>query len=125
MSNPFEAYGIDVPQIVADHLPGVPATLTVKTPGTRTGGALAGGTNPTLTEYPCRGWVENVEKKPISGSNVQETIRTVVLIAKTIAGGTVAPKDGDDVEIDGSEGRIVGVPDRDGASATWTCKVHG
>jgi hypothetical protein len=38
------------------------ATLTLKTPGTRTPGDVAAGTNPTSTSYPCKAFVDTTGK---------------------------------------------------------------
>lgn len=123
----FENLGIDIAGIVNDEIgPSMlAATLTVVTPGTRTVGDLAAGTNPTETTYACRGFVQKVETVRDAGGLVETTIRTVCLLGRSISSGGVVPKAGDKVTIESVEGRIVGVPDRDPAKAVYVCRVSG
>ena len=85
------------------------ATLTLKTPGTRTPGELAAGTNPTSTAYACKAFVDTTGKfmdgtlvgegrsklsvlggslpnavKPKSGATVAMTIEGVATTYKVI-----------------------------------------
>jgi hypothetical protein len=125
MSHLFENLGVDIAQLINDELgPSLlPATLTVTTPGTRTSNNLAAGTNPTSVAYSARGFVAELDKTRPAGTTVQVTGRTVVLLGKSISGGTVAPKAGDLITIEGVQGKVVGVPERDPAAATWSCRV--
>lgn len=55
-----DLFGVDIAAILYEATAGElrPGTLTKRTPGTRTTGALSGGMNPTTSDYPCEGYVE-------------------------------------------------------------------
>lgn len=119
-------FGIDLAQELADAMPagddGVPAaTLTVRTPGTRDSNEPSAGTNPTSTSYECRGWISKYAGQ-VEGTMVKRTASEVVLLGKSIGGGTVTPAPGHRVSIDGTAYQIVGVA-TDPAGATYTLTV--
>lgn len=96
-----------------------PATLIKVTPGTRTPGAVSGGTNPTEASHRARGMVETVTIAPVPGSTVRRTQIQVSLLGKTIAGG-VEPSVGDKVTIEGATYRLTEIVGRDPDGAMWT-----
>lgn len=120
-------FGVNISGIIKQVVgPGVlDAVLTKTTPGTRTVGALTAGTNPTTTDYPCRGFIDSQAVKFRSGTTVQNGRKVVVLIGDTIDGGAVAPEPGDRIMIEGTTYVIPegGTIDRDPAGATYTCEV--
>lgn len=98
------------------------ATLTKVTPGTRTGGSLTGGTNPTTTTHAAKGFIDDYQDTQIDGTIIQDGDRMVVLLGASIADSAI-PTPGDRVTIEGSEFNIVRVK-RDPAAATYTCQVR-
>lgn len=114
-------FGIDITKLVADNIgPGVlPATLTKVAPGTRTPGQLTGGTNPTTTDYSCRGFINKKDRRNQDGQLVHDGSVTILLLGGTISGGSVAPEIGDRVTIEGST-FVINALDRDPAGATFT-----
>lgn len=125
MGNPL--FGVDVSGLIKQLIaPGVlDAVLTKTTPGTRTSGALTGGTNPTTADYPCRGFIDSQRVRFRSGTTVQAGHKIVVLIGDTISNGAVAPAPGDRIMIEGTTYVIPvdGTIDRDPAAATYECEV--
>lgn len=95
------------------------ATLIVVSAGTRTPGAVSGGTHPTTTNVGARGLVRNWTRKYLNGTEVQATDRVIMLFAALIAGGVV-PKVGDRITIEGATTTILDI-DRDPASAVYNC----
>lgn len=73
------------------------------------------------TNYSCRGFKESYELSEIDGTEVLRKDVKIVLLGKSIAGGTVTPSKDDYVTIDGTKYRLVAV-DSDPAKATWTCQ---
>ena len=121
-------FGVDIAGLIKKNVaPGVlDATLVKVAPGTRTPGALTGGTNPTTTNYPCRGFIDSQRVAFANGSTVKEGNKVVVLIGDTIDGGSgVAPAPGDRIMIEGTTYVIPegGTIDRDPAAATYACEV--
>lgn len=92
-----------------------PATLIKKTPGTRTAGQVSGGTNPTSTNYTCRGLVITWKRVMLNATQVQASDRVVMLLGATLS---VVPAIGDLVTCEGVTSRIVDI-ERDAASATY------
>ena len=101
------------------------ATLISVAAGTRTGN-LTGGTNPTSTSYPCRGFIDTQAVRFRNGTLVRDGSKVVVLIGDTINNGNTAPKPGDQITIEGTTYTIPddGEIDRDPAAATYTCEVR-
>ncbi len=122
MGNPL--FGVDISGLIRDNIgPGVlPATLTKFTAGTRTGGQLTGGTNPTSVDYPCRGFIDRQANRDINGTLVSDGRVVIVLIGDTINGGlpASAPSTTDRITIEGKT-YVIQVIDRDPAAATYTC----
>jgi hypothetical protein len=90
------------------------ATLTRSTPGTRTPGALAEGTNPTTTSYSCKGFVSSESFESIDGTIVERGDKVVCLIGL----GAVKPKATDTITIDSQTLKVTAV---EGTVAIWTC----
>lgn len=118
-------FGVDIAAIVNSEIaPGLrPATLIAVTPTTRTLGALASGTNPTETSYPCRGVRLENRGQLVAGELVGTDEAIVLLVANSIGGGAVTPKATDKVTIEGRTRSIVRL-DGDPARASWVCVVR-
>lgn len=120
-----EFLGVDIAQHIADiHGPRVKdATLTKFTAGTRTPGELTGGTNPTSTAYPCKGYIASQANRDVSGTLVDNGSVEIRLIANTISAGSVAPALEDQIAIEGTT-YVIRVLDRTPSAATYTCTAH-
>lgn len=112
-------FGVNISKLIKDSVgPGVlNATLTVVTPASRTAGDLTDGTNPTTTDYDCKGFIDSKEKRRSSGTLVEDGDEVIVLIGDTIG---AVPKVGDRITIEGKTYTIKQL-DRDPAAATYTC----
>ena len=99
----------------------LPATLIIRTPGTRTGN-LTGGTNPTEASYTCEGFIDSQNRRSVNGTLVEDGNIIVVIIGDSLE-AAVDPKTEDKVTIEGSTYWIRAI-DRDPAKATYTllCK---
>lgn len=119
MGNPL--FGVDISGLINSNIgPGVnDATLTKVSSGTRTGGQLTGGTNPTTTTHACKGFVDVLSKNRIEGSLAADTDSLVALIGDSIADGAV-PTAGDRVTILSVEYNIIQV-EVDPALAVYNC----
>lgn len=123
-------FGVDISKIIKDNIgPGVlPATLTKMASGARTPGQLTGGTNPTGTPFPCKGFIDTQADRFKDGTLVRAGSKVVVLIGDTIDGGAPAsaPAPGDKIFIENTtyiipeDGKI----GRDPAAATYSCEVR-
>lgn len=115
-------FGVDISGIIAKNIgPGVlPATLRKNTPGTRSNAAITAGTNPTSTDYTCRGFIDASSTKDQKGGLTPVDKRDVVLIGDTIQGGAF-PEVNDHILIDGLTFFISGPIKGDPANATYTC----
>ena len=120
-----DLFGLDIASIVNSAIGDAgglrPATLVKMTPGTRTGGSLSYGTNPTQASYTTSGIFE-----PSTAADAQTLTRrqrgTVMLLAKPL--GSVVPETGDQVTIEGAAYAVEAVS-RDPAAATYSCTVSG
>lgn len=75
------------------------ATLTKYTTGTRTPGAQSAGTNPTSTNYACKGLVRSFESTQIDGTLVKTEDRDIALLGGTIESDAV-PEPNDKIAIE-------------------------
>lgn len=100
------------------------ATLHERVAGTRSGGNLGGGTNPTYTPHTCKGFIDSKSVEKWKGTLVEDGMIFVVLLGDTINGGATAPTTKDQVTIEGTRYAIKNM-DRDPAAATYTllCKA--
>jgi hypothetical protein len=115
-------FGVDISGLIRDNIgPGVlDATLVKFTPATRTPGQLSGGTQPTSTSYPCKGFIDAQVNRTRDGTLVNDGTKKIILIGDTISSGAVAPAQTDQITIEGST-YVVKFFDRDPAAATYTC----
>ncbi len=104
---------------LADRLGVVDATLIKVTPGSRTGGAISAGTNPSTSTDSCRGWERSFKASQIDGTLIMSSDRRINLFGATLS---VVPESGDKVTIGGNTYRILSV-ERDGAGVLYRC--HG
>lgn len=91
------------------------ATLTRKTPGTRTVGAESGGTNPTSANYTCKAMVEPGGRFR-DGTLVREGASMMLILGGST---TVTPRAGDTVAFRSTTYKILRVkssPDPGGAA---------
>ncbi len=120
--------GISIPKLLAQHLGKqtalgfVSATLHAITPGVRTVGAPASGTNPATTTHACKGMVESYELRHIDGTIVMVDDRRVSLLGASIAGGVV-PKAGHKITIKGVTYRVISVGG-DSVDAMFVCQCR-
>lgn len=119
-------FGVDIAGIVNREIaPGLVATtLIVVTQGQRTDGAPAGGRNPTETSHRCKGVRVKNTGQLVAGELVSKDDAIILLVANSIAGGTVTPKTSDKITYEGRTRPIVRVSE-DPARATFTCVVQG
>ncbi len=75
------------------------ATLTKVTTGTRTPSAQAAGTNPTSTDYPCKGFARGFESTQIDGTTIKSEDRDVAVFGGSLPDG-VTPAPGDKITIE-------------------------
>lgn len=99
-------------------------TLTKVEPGTRTPGALTGGTNATETAHTVKGFVDEYQDKHIDGTLIQRGDRKVIILGGSLPSGVV-PEPSDKITAEGETRTIVedGVK-RDPAGATYVCQVR-
>ncbi len=105
----------------ADRLGVSDATLYTVAAGSRTSGAVSGGTNPQESSHTCRGFERSFAADQINGTTVTANDRMINLFADTIS-NPAEPKPGDKVTIGGNTYRIISVG-RDPASVLYSC--HG
>lgn len=114
-------FGVDISGLVNKHIgPGVnSATLTKVTVGTRTSGSLTAGTNPTTTDHACKGFLDQLRRKHIENTLVEDSDQLINLIGDSISGGRV-PTPGDRITIRGTVYNVI-VVDVDPADALYEC----
>lgn len=95
-------------------------TLSVITRGDRTPGALSGGTNATVTNYPCKGFLDETSRFA-DGTLVKEGRSKLSILAGTLPNG-VAPVVGNSFLRDGVRYQIFRVL-TDPARAMHECEV--
>jgi hypothetical protein len=98
------------------------ASLVKVTPGTRTPGAEAAGTNPTSTTYPVRGFVARRLVAYTPQSNVVEGDRQIIVFGASVAAGVEIVANDRIIDAKGKIWRVVSAV-LDPAGAVW--KVHG
>lgn len=118
-------FGVNIANIVATSIAqagGVHDVTLIKiAQGTRTPGQLSGGSNPTETQHPAKGFEESLSVlRP--ETIVQDARAVVTILGDTITGGAV-PVAGDSVISEGTRRRIVGPVNRDPARAVYQCQV--
>lgn len=119
-------FGVDIAGLINQEVgPGVlDLTLIKVTPGTRTGGQLTGGTNPTTASTAGKGFIDDYQDRQIDETVIRRGDRRVLIVGNSLSGGSVIPAAGDQVTIEGATYEIVNVA-RDPAAATYTCQVRG
>lgn len=91
-----------------------PCTLIKVTPGTRTGGSLSGGTNPTPASYAASGMIESYSQYQIANSLVTVGDRKISILGGSLPMGIVpAPDD------------QIAIVDLDGVAKTFTIVKDG
>jgi hypothetical protein len=114
-------FGLDIAGIVNDALSGAgglrPGTLATTSPGTRTGGSLTGGTNPTTTSHSFQGFVETKEVR--RKGQVGADLMAVVTIIGASVTPSVVPEVNDVATIDGTSYTLVELLKRDPAEAVY------
>ncbi|UFK26759.1 hypothetical protein [Roseobacter phage RDJL6] len=117
-------FGIDIAKLVNSNIAAaggvLDGTLTRETAGTRTPGNLTGGTNPTPTTHPFKGFVETAgERRP--GSTTASSISTVSILGDSV---TVVPEVNDEVTIEGTDWTLLELVERDPAKALYVFKAE-
>lgn len=112
-----QIFGVDIASIVSDSMSGnlPPVTLRRTVPGTYdpVTDTETAGTDEVFSSY---GIVENYSDELRAAGLVTEKDRRILVLAKNL--GTT-PRAGDIVEIEGQKFTVVGIPERDPASATF------
>lgn len=130
--------GVDIAGIIDDTfadlgIEGAPtaiASWTELTPGTRTPGAEASGTNPTPTVHTkIRGFIASYSLFYIDGTNVFAGDRRAIIFGDSLPkdsnGRPLEPKQNDKItDIDGKTYRIVILSKRDPAKAVYDFQVR-
>jgi len=93
-------------------------TLVKQTPGTRTPGSLAAGTNPSTTSYAVSGIRPTRSADKIGGTLVEKGDRVARILGAALPSG-IYPTTADKVTVDGETLRIVG-GETDAARAVYT-----
>ncbi len=96
-----------------------PATLIKEVPGVRSNKNTA-GTNPVVTSYAAKGFVDSYKAYLIDGTLIKVGDKKVTLLGASL---TVVPAPGDRVTIEGVTRQIVTVY-RDPAGATYECQAR-
>lgn len=122
--------GVDLAAILHSEMsPGLrPVTLTTLAATSRTPGNLTGGINATETEYQCRGVRIENDGARVAGELVGRDEAIVLIIANSIAAGTVTPKVNDKVTYESggtTKTRPITRIGEDAARAAWLCVVRG
>ncbi len=118
-------FGIDIAGLINDEISAaggvLDATLIVVTPGTRTGGNLTGGTNPTEVSKTAKGFKDTL--KILRPEEVVENATDVILLLGDSIEDLAVPKTADKITIESETKTILKVI-RDPAAATYLCQVH-
>lgn len=116
-------FGIDIAGLINQYVASglLDATLTKLTPGTRTGGALSSGTNPTSADYACKGIIVRQTVVEFKGQLAPAGSKEIMLGGDSIASGAI-PELNDRITIEGIVYQINQL-DRDPAAATYTLIV--
>ena len=123
-----DLFGLNIAKIVADGIASAGGVLTGNLTkvirGTRTPGALSGGTNPTDTEHTFQGFVGERTEERRDGTLVTMSGKQVSILGATI-NPPVVPEPGDIIVIEETNYRIVedGVSS-DPAAAMYECAVE-
>lgn len=125
-------FGINIPQLVAQSLPGMlPGVLNVVTEGTRDANNPGAGNQPTTVAVAFKGFADK-HTKTATGKVLQAT-HTVAILADTckVSGVPVEPKPGHTIQLTGDPqlgSTVLTIVDegveRDPASAMWLCHVR-
>jgi hypothetical protein len=121
-----ELFGIDIAAVVADSIAAAgdlrPGTLTKSTPGSRTGGQLTAGTNPTTASHSFRGFVERRDARR-QGQVGREPMSIVTILGASVSGGA-APEVNDVATVDGTAYVLLELISRDPASAVYEFRTE-
>lgn len=123
-----DLFGIDIAQEVLDAIDGaggvLDGTLYKVTPGTRTAGALAGGTNPTRSRpYRFKGFYDDQQLLKLDASLVKREHRAVLILGASLPSG-ITPAPNDEVLLEGDTTVVDRIIERDPAAATWVLMVR-
>lgn len=121
-----DLFGIDIAGTLNDAMEEagglLDGTLTRTTPGTRTGGSLTAGTNPTTTTHTFKGFVETKEKRRPDQVGSRGT--AVVTILGASLSPATTPRVNDTATIDGSTYTLLELLSRDPASAVYEFRTE-
>ena len=116
-------FGLNIDKLVASSVAAaggvLSATLTKATPGTRSSTDPAAGTNPTTTDYACRGFVDD---RTVRGTEAQAGGRVVSILGATLPDG-VRPAPNDLATIEGTSYVVISVKS-DPAGAVYELTVE-
>lgn len=101
----------------------VAGTLTKRTAGVRTPGALTGGTNPSNVVHTFEGFIDNIAEVSVAGTLATVTGEFVSILTKSISPAAI-PQKGDIILIESIRYTIVEIVERDPAGALYKCRVE-
>ena len=116
-----ELFGLDIAKVVNDEVTNAggvrDGSLAKQIPGTRTGGSLTGGTNPTTTTHTFKGFVQTKEVRR-SGQLGAGALAVVAILGASISPVAV-PEVNDEATVDGVTYVLVELLSRDPAEALF------
>ena len=120
-------FGIDIAKVINDEIQNaggvLSGVLTTSTPGSRTGGNLTDGTNPTSASVAFNGFVES---RVVRGKGAQDSLVTRSVFVLTILGASISviPQEMDTAVIDSQTWKLLELIGRDPASAVYEFRVE-
>lgn len=126
-----DIFGLDLAGIIDDSIQSAGGTLSVSlvkvTPGTRTTGDLAAGTNAAEgSPLRGRGFFDDAQLKRMDSSLVQQGDRVVLVFGASIP-GRIPPEPDDILIVEDEETEtltIISIIERDPAAATYICHTR-
>jgi hypothetical protein len=95
----------------------------IKASGSSRSGNLTAGETKAEASYTAKGWVDEYMARQIDGTSVRAGDKKIVVLGDTIQDGQI-PEVNDQIVAEGQTWRIVTVPARDPAGATYECQVR-
>ncbi len=118
---------MDIARLIDDEIAGaggvLSGVLTKTTPGSRTTGSLAGGTNPAKVKHAFRGFLENVSETRRSGGLSTVEGEVLSILGASLPAGVV-PEVNDLATLEGIEYEFVALINRDPAAAIYQFRVE-
>ena len=121
----MDLFGFDIAAEVASAFEGqlITGTLIKVSAGARTPGALTGGANPTEASYSFNGIIMERSDTRKNGTLVSEGGQSALVLGGSLPAGII-PEQNDKIVLEGTTFRIIEVPKRDPAAATYECAIE-